>query len=448
MRQNIFFVFSFLALSLLLNACLVVDNPYSGLPPGPWRAVLKIERNPVVPNPRGEPLPEKIGLQLEEIAAGELPFNFEVIYPNPDSFYIEIINGEERMIVDDIAIGRDIRTAKDTILINFPVFDSYIRGIFVENIIEGEWVVRNRENYRIPFVAYHGRDHRFTNLKKDPVMDVSGRWEVTFGLSAEQEPYSAIGDFKQDGNRLTGTFLTETGDYRFLEGTVQEDRLYLSAFDGSHAFLFGAKILPDSTLSGFFRSGSHYRTLWQAKRNPAIQLRDPNELTQLKAGYQDFDFSFTNPVGKTISLSDPRYENKVKIVQVLGTWCPNCRDETNFLLDYLDKNPDKDLAVIGLAFERHQDIGEAMAAIRRYKEKMNIDYEILLAAADDDKAVASATLPMLSEVTSYPTMIILDRKNEVRRIHTGFNGPATDKYAEFTKEFDTFIQGLLSEESQ
>jgi thiol-disulfide isomerase/thioredoxin len=448
MRQYTFFTLTLLSLSLLLSACLVVENPYNGLPPGPWRAVLKIEQNPVVPNPRGEPLPEKIGLQLEEITAGELPFNFEIIYPTPDSFYLEIINGEERMIVDDITIGRDIRTAKDTVLINFPIFDSHIKGIFVENVLQGEWVVRNRENYRIPFVAYHGRDHRFTNLKKEPVMDISGRWEVTFGLSEDQEPYPAIGDFKQIGNHLTGTFLTETGDYRFLEGTVQEDRVFLSVFDGSHAFLFGAKILPDSTLSGFFRSGSHYRTLWEAKRNPDAQLRDPNELTQLKPDYERFDFSFENFEGETISLSDPEYEDKIKIVQILGTWCPNCRDETNFLVDYLKQNPNSDLAVIGLAFERRKDPIEAKAAIQRYIQKMDIDYEILLAATSDDKTAAGETLPMLNEVISFPTMIFLDRNNQVKRIHTGFNGPATDKYAEFTKEFDTFIQGLLSQDSQ
>ena len=447
MKQYTFFTLILVSISLLLPACLVVENPYSGLPPGPWRAVLKIEQNPVVPNPRGEPLPEKIGLQLEEIAAGELPFNFEVIYPTPDSFYLEIINGEERMIVDDITIGRDIRTAKDTVLIDFPVFDSYITGIFVENVIQGEWVVRNRENYRIPFVAFHGKDHRFTNLQKEPEMDISGRWEVTFGLSEDQEPYPAIGDFTQEGNHLTGTFLTETGDYRFLEGTVQEDRVFMSVFDGAHAFLFGAKILPDSTLSGFFRSGSHYRTLWEAKRNPEVQLRDPDELTQLKEGVESFDFSFENINGETISLSDPAYEDKVKIIQVFGTWCPNCRDETNFLVDYLKKNPDSDLAVIGLAFERHKNPLKAKTAIQRYIQKMDIDYEILLAAASDDKTVASETLPMLNEVTSFPTMIILDRNNQVKRIHTGFNGPATDKYAGFTKEFDTFIQELLSQGS-
>lgn len=435
-----------LAFSLIFScsACLVVDNPYSGLPPGPWRAILKVEINPVIPNPKGEPLPEKVDLQLEEITAGELPFNFEIKYVTEDSFYLEIINGEERIVVDDITIGRDIRTAKDTIVIDFPIFDSYIKGIFVENVIQGDWIVRNRDNYSIPFVAYHGRNHRFTNLKKTPVMDVSGQWEVTFGLDEDQEPYKAIGIFEQEGNYLTGTFQTETGDYRFLQGTVQEDRLYLSVFDGSHAFLFGAKIMPDSTMNGFFRSGNHYRTIWEAKRNPDFVLTNPDNLTQMLDPTERFNFSFENMNGELISLTDDRYQDKVKIVQIFGTWCPNCRDETEFLVDYLEKNPNSDLEVIALAFERHQEPKKAKAAIRRYQEKFGMDYEILLAGTTDDKAEATQKLPMLNEIISFPTMIFLDRDNQVKRIHTGFNGPATGVYQDFKTDFESFVKELLA----
>lgn len=436
--------FSILLILFLLPGCLVVENTFSGLPPGIWRAALKLELNPIATNPRGEPRPDKVGLQFEEVTAGELPFNFEVIYPTPDSFYIEIINGEERMVVDDIQIGRDIRTAKDTVVINFPVFDSYIRGIFVENVLEGEWVVNNRENYRIPFVAYHGRNHRFTHLRKEPAANLTGRWAVTFGLDDDEDPYPAIGEFEQDGNYITGTFLTETGDYRFLEGTVQEDRLYLSTFDGSHAFLFEAKIQEDGSLYGSFRSGKHYRTLWRATRDEQASLQDPHELTSLKDETAPFSFSFPNEQGEIVSLEDPRYQNKVKIVQIFGTWCPNCRDETKFLVDYLTNNPETDLEVIALAFERHTDEEKAWAAIRRYRKKFGMNYEILLAGATHNKEDASRILPMLNEVVSYPTMIFLDRNNQVRRIHTGFNGPATSTYQDFVQDFDAYVKSLTA----
>lgn len=436
-----------LAILCLCQSCLVVDNPYNGLPPGPWRAVLKLELNTVIPNPKGEPLPEKVNMQIEEIAGGELPFNFEIIYPNPDSFYLEIINGSERIPVTDITIRRDRSTAKDSVFIHFPVFNSTIKGIFVENVIEGVWIDHNRANYQIPFVAYHGRDYRFTKLRKTPTTDVSGKWEVTFLGGKDEEPYKAIGVFEQEENQVTGTFVTETGDYRFLEGTVQEDRLYLSVFDGAHAFLFGARINKDETIDGFFLSGSHYKTLWEAKRNPNFELRDATSLTSLKDEQAPFRFSFENPDGKMVSLEDEQYEGKVKIIQIFGTWCPNCRDETEFLVDYLANNSNQDLAVIGLAFEKQRDKVDAMAALKRYKDKFGMDYELLLAGATHIKAEASQILPMLNKVISYPTMIFLDRNNQVRRIHTGFNGPATDKYPAFKADFQEFVDKLLAEET-
>ena len=57
--------------------------------------------------------------------------------------------------------------------------------------------------------------------------------------------------------RVTGTFLTETGDYRYLEGVVDGDSLKLSCFDGSHAFLFHAALDQDS-FRGRFWSGTHW----------------------------------------------------------------------------------------------------------------------------------------------------------------------------------------------
>lgn len=433
---------AFLIVIFLITGCFVIDNPFTGIPPGPWRAVLKLDPSTITPNPKGEPLPEKVGLKFEEVTQGELPFNFEVIYENDSVFYIDIINGKERIKVDDIIIGRDRRTAKDTLIINLPVFDSYIKGIFEERVIEGEWVVPSRGNYTIPFVAKHGKDHRFTQLSKPPAMDVSGKWEVTFEIETDH-PYKAIGEFEQQGNKLLGTFMTETGDYRFLEGTIQADKLYLSCFDGAHSFLFEAKIREDQTLIGSFRNGKHYQTIWEAKRNPDFQLTSANELTYIKKGYESFDFAFQNQDGRVISLQDKAYEGKVKIVQILGTWCPNCRDETEYLVSYLKEKQPADLAIIGLSFERHRDRKKALAAIQRFKSQMEVPYEVLY-AGPSNKDEASKVLPMLNKIISYPTMIFLDRENQVRKIHTGFSGPATSAYASFVEEFETFMEELLN----
>lgn len=431
-------------LVLLLQACFVADKPFQGIPPGPWRGTLTLIADPVSPNPKGQPLPEKVNLTFDEVSSGELPFNFEVKYSSPEEFYLEIKNGDEIIEITDIKYGVDRSTAKDTVWINFPIFDSYIKGIYEGNLIQGTWIVNNRDNYQIPFTARFGQDHRFTTLKKEPVMDISGRWQTTF-TDEDGATEAAVGEFVQEGNAVNGTFMTETGDYRFLEGTIQADKLYLSCFDGSHAFLFEAKIKADSTMIGSFLSGNHYRAIWEAKFSPKASLRNPNELTFLKEGYDQLRFSFPNTEGQMVSLSDPAYQGKTTLVQIMGTYCPNCRDQSKFLVNYLNQHPEKDIQIISLAFERHKDPEKAIAALQRYKSGMNIPYEILL-AGESDKAEAAKSLPMLNHILSYPTLIFVDKTGTVRKIHTGFSGPATSKYQEFIEEFEQTIDQLSTED--
>ena len=258
----------------------------------------------------------------------------------------------------------------------------------------------------------------------------------------EDEPYKAIGEFQQKGNKLTGTFLTETGDYRFLEGEVQGDKVYLSVFDGAHAFLFEAKIINHDEMIGSFRSGKHYKILWEAKRNENFKLKNADELTFLKEGFDKIEFEFPNTDGKMISLNDSKYQGKAKIVQIFGTWCPNCRDETLFLADYLKKNNPQDLEVIALAFEKNRALSKATKTVKRYKDKLNLPYEMLIAGYYD-KEEAAKSLPMLNHILSYPTMIFIDKNNQVQKIHTGFMGPATSAFPDFKKDFERNVQMVL-----
>lgn len=442
MKKSIPFLF-FGLLFFLFSGCFVMENKYDSIAPGSWRAELELAPRKFIHKDNDRDRDEEIIRDVSEISEEVLPFIFEVIYKNEKEIFIEVLNGDERIRLDDITIGRDRATGKDTLLVKFPVYESYIRGVFEEGVMNGEFVATSRKNYRIPFRARHGKNHRFTTMKTEPALDVSGRWEATFGLDSG-DPYQAIGEFTQQGNRLLGTFVTETGDYRFLEGTVQGNKLYLSCFDGAHAFLFSGKILEDESIIGTFRSGNHFKTTWSAKRNPDVKLRNPMNMTKLKDGYNKFAFEFPNAEGKLISLENPEFRNKVKLVQIMGTWCPNCRDETIFLQEYLRKNKNPDLAVVSLAFERHKDQEKAFQTISTFKDKFDIEYEILH-AGPSSKSAASEALPMLNEVISYPTLVFIDRNNQVRKIHTGFAGPATSEYEKFTEDFDVIVKDLLAE---
>jgi thiol-disulfide isomerase/thioredoxin len=67
--------------------------------------------------------------------------------------------------------------------------------------------------------------------------------------------------------------------------------------------------------------------------------------------------------GKTVSLAGYRYKNKVVIVQILGSWCPNCMDETAYMVNYYKKYHNKGVEVVGLAYERSNDFAKSQKAL-------------------------------------------------------------------------------------
>lgn len=200
-------------------------------------------------------------------------------------------------------------------------------------------------------------------------------------------------------------------------------------------------------MTGNFFSGNYWSEPFVTKCNEAFQLPDANTLTFLKEGYDTIDFSFTDKNGNIISLSDERFKNKVVLVQIMGTWCPNCLDETKFYANYYKNNPDTKLEIVALAFEYVKTEGAALKNIKRLKGNTSITYPVLLAQyGSSSKVKADEKLPMLNHVLSYSITIFIDKTGTVRKIHTGFNGPATgDKFTEFKTEFKSFVNTLLNE---
>lgn len=368
----------------------------------------------------------------------QLPFNFQVIESLNNQLEIRVSNADEEVVLDEVEFNGD------SILIKMSVFDGVIKGTYTENSIVGYFIEEPRDRV-VPFNASFTDAPRFENVGSAQI-DVSGIWEVNFNYENEEDFYPAKGIFTQNNGIVTGTFRTPTGDYRYLEGVVDGEELKLSTFDGTHAFLFLAQG-TDSTLNGTFYSGTHSIEKFRAKRNEAFELPNANELTFLKEGYNRLDFSFEDTEQNMVSLSDERFKDKVVLVQIMGTWCPNCLDESRFYVQYLKDNPSEDLAVVALAFEYAKTKENALTKLKRFKNKESVPYPILLAqygGADKDKA--NEKLPMLNHVLSYPTTIYIDKSGNVRKIHTGFNGPATgEKYVEFQKEFKETLTELMAE---
>ncbi|MGZ3767665.1 MAG: peroxiredoxin family protein, partial [Mucilaginibacter sp.] len=308
---------------------------------------------------------------LKNSSGNELPFNFEV-KENAGKQQLVIMNGAERLKVTDI------KFKGDSVLIHMPLFNSEFKLKSEGTGLKGKWIKHYADrDMAMDFTAQPGESWRFFKTAEKPAFNVTGRWSVTFGEGDKID--MRVGEFKQVGAKVTGTFLTTTGDDRYLEGTVAGNKLHLSTFDGGHSFLFTATIKDAKTLVDG-KDQSEYKDLtnWTAVADANAKLPDAYSLTYLKSGYKKIAFSFPDVNGKKVSLSDSRFKNKVVIVQMLGSWCPNCMDETPFLVSYYKKFHAKGVEVIGLAYERTADFSKSKPLIQQVKNKFNVPYPLLI----------------------------------------------------------------------
>jgi thiol-disulfide isomerase/thioredoxin len=273
--------------------------------------------------------------------------------------------------------------------------------------------------------------------------NITGRWKTTFSPNS-QEPEIAVGIFEQVAGTIKGTFLTETGDYRYLGGTIGTNKFKMSTFNGSWAFMFEGRVVGDS-LYGEFYSGQKYHANWVAVRDENAKLRDEESLTYV-VNNKPFQFQkVLNLKGKKFDFTNQKFKKKVLVFQIMGTWCPNCIDETKMLNSFYADFKDKGLEVIALGYEVGSNAKQQIKRLKAFKKRLGIPYEVLLAGTND-KNVASEQFPMLNGIMSFPTSIIVDRNGKIRYAHTGFSGPATGaEYLKLKTKFQNEIEGLLNE---
>lgn len=359
-----------------------------------------------------------------------LPFNFSVT--NDSTLVVQ--NSSE--IVDF-----SIVYSKDSIFIKSKVFEGFIKGVLVENKINGFFTIESLDR-SVPFSSYKNNNRFNIDFDENKKLTLN-RWKFTFNPNKDNASFS-VGIFNSIGeNEISATFRTTTGDYGYMHGGYKENKIVLSTFNGSRAYLFEAEMNKDS-IEGVMYAGNHSKTIVKGVLDNDFELSNEYSLTSLKVKNQKFDFSFENTLGKLISIDDEFYDGKSMVVQLMGSWCSNCLDESKFYVDYMNKNELKDIEFVALAFEYAKTKDDALNSIQKLKKQLGINYPILLAQyGSSDKSRALEKFPMLNKIISYPTTIFLDKNKDVIKIHTGFNGPATgEKYTEFINEFNSTIKFL------
>lgn len=349
-----------------------------------------------------------------------------------DSTGWQIINAEEVIQIDSVILRND------SFFVKLPLFDSSLKGTWRKDSLMGEWTDHSRQDYSIPFTATIETSASCARSVEEL------NYDIVFSPADTTSSSKGVAVLQQHGTCVTGTVLTETGDYRYLQGERKGNLLWLSAFDGTHLFYLTGTVVGDSITGGLFLSGKHWKEPWVAFKSASNTLRDPNAITSVRDGQQP-EFTVLNSAGQTIRFDSTTWKNHVSIVQIMGSWCPNCTDESRFLKTLFDEHTTKGLRIIPVAFERGDNTIAACARVQKQFTQLGLSYPFYY-GGHASKTAALTTFNFLDEVQSFPTTIFIDRQGKIRKIFAGFYGPGTgEEYTRHTEAISTFVDSLMTE---
>ncbi|RZZ86768.1 TlpA disulfide reductase family protein [Pseudoxanthomonas winnipegensis] len=279
--------------------------------------------------------------------------------------------------------------------------------------------------------------------------DVEGLWVIP-AKSKKANEFAWRFMVHQEGGRLSASVLRVGGDTGALTGTWKNGQFDLANFSGTRAALATVKPARDdkgnTTLDVGLsdREGFVHYTAYRPEVARRLGLPDVPDLgkhTSVRDPDEVFAFSFKDLQGRLVSNTDARFRNKVLLVDVSGSWCPNCHDEAPFLEALYRKYHAQGLEIVTLDFEDQAEYADP-ARLRAFIDRYKPQFPVLLAGTTDQ---VQEKLPQAVNLDSWPTTFFIGRDGKVKHVHSGFSAKATGRFnGEVHKEFDSQIQSLLA----
>lgn len=365
----------------------------------------------------------------------EVPFIFEIGYPTGEVPEITIINGNDRRVISNALVEGD------SIFIPMDPFDVEIRARFTAMGMTGSYNKYYRD-LSIPFEATFGKS-RMRKKSVRPFAPIEERWTISFSPGTPGMT-KGVGLFKQRGDIVYGTIMTQVSDYRFFEGILDGDSIKLSCFDGAHAFLFIGK-REASGWSGEMIYDNGYSEPWEGNYDAEAKLKDPFEMVQVEAGKHRPYFDLLGAGEGKDAIDPTKYEGEVLVIQLFGTWCPNSHDQTKYLVDWYEKNKERGVSLLAASFEANYSKEYGMERLSDYREMNGITYDLVLGGRLS-KTGAAMPFPFMKRIEAFPTLVMIDKQGFVRHVLSYFNGPATGEYYQaFDRRFNELIDALVAE---
>jgi thiol-disulfide isomerase/thioredoxin len=288
---------------------------------------------------------------------------------------------------------------------------------------------------------------------------IAGNWIIPLDAPSSKGEKAFRFVVQQRGAEVAAAILRIDGDTGSYSGAYQDGKWVLSHFDGGrpgvivvtpeqdgsleiaqHVEIHGAKNAVD---------GGRAAVLKAVRADVAVAkgLPAPDGFlthTTAKDPSETFKFAFPDMEGKLVTNEDPRFKGKVVLAVVSGTWCPNCHDEAQYLVQLDKKYRSKGLAIVDFDFEE-PDQQNSLEREKAFDKQYGVKYTSLLAGQPSEM---HEKVPQLAHLDTWPATIFIGRDGKVKAVHAGFSSPASGKFnTDLKQEFEGRIEQLLAEKS-
>jgi thiol-disulfide isomerase/thioredoxin len=370
--------------------------------------------------------------------------------------------------------GTTSATFKDgKLVLNIEHYLTTITAQLKDGQLVGEVTSQGRGQFQqFGFTAVHHVDATDTAAAAAP--NIAGSWVVPLPTASAKGEKAFRVIVEQHGAEVAASILRVDGDTGSYTGAFKDGKWVLSHFDGSRPGVItiianaegtleiqqrqdrpaAAAAQPVSAKSGYGAdedapNGRYAAKLVAYRPDVALAkgLPQPENYethTTARDPHETFAFSFPDDHGKLVTNEDPRFKGKVVLAIVTGTWCPNCHDEAQYLVQLDKKYRDKGLAIVALDFEEPDQQGN-LEREHAFVKQYGVKYTYLIAGAPEEMW---EKVPQLVNLNTWPATVFIGRDGTVRNVHSGFASPASGEFNEqLKKEFTAKIETLLAEKA-
>src|SRR5580698_2734155 len=326
------------------------------------------------------------------------------------------------------------------LVLNWDYYAATLEATMKDGVLDGQYAGTRR--MKGPF-AIHAKRTVPEGPSTASAPNIDGLWEIPNKSGKGELAWRFI--VQQSGKKAAATILRVDGDTGTISGTFQNGKFVLSHFDGARAHLMQITPASDGTLDILQDANTKYTAYRPAaaRAKGLPEPDDPNLHTTVKNPNEPFRFSFPDLKGRLVSNTDARFQGKVRVIEITGSWCPNCHDEAPFLSEMYRKYNPQGLEIVSLSFEEADQLKDPVR-LRAFAQKYGLEFSVLVCGDPDE---ANAKLTQLVNWNTWPATIFIDKKDRVRGVHSGFPSAGSgDLYRQAKEEFNVQLGRLLAEQ--